>query len=175
MASRKKHPVVYAFIDSQNLNLGTKKDIYKNRKRIYRGWPLDFGKFRKYLTNKFKVEKAFLFIGYTSKNTGLYNNLKKQGYELIFKPTVKDASGKLKGNVDAELVLHASAVQYKNYDKVVIVSGDGDYRCLCEFLEDNKKLEALVIPNSISESVLLKKFQKYKVFIQYERNKVEKL
>ena len=28
---------VYAFIDSQNLNLGTKKDIYKSKKLIYNG------------------------------------------------------------------------------------------------------------------------------------------
>jgi len=34
----KKKLVVYAFIDSQNLNLGTSKDIVKGRKTIYRRW-----------------------------------------------------------------------------------------------------------------------------------------
>ena len=42
---RKKLKKVYAFIDSQNLNLGTSKDIYKNGKLIYKGWKLDFKKF----------------------------------------------------------------------------------------------------------------------------------
>jgi len=46
----------YAFIDNQNLNLGTSKDIYKNKKLIYKGWKLNFKNFRQYLTDKFKVE-----------------------------------------------------------------------------------------------------------------------
>ena len=44
---------------------------------------------------------------------------------LIFKPTLEyRRNGKIqvKGNVDAELVLH-SMIQYKDYDKAIIVSG----------------------------------------------------
>ena len=47
-----KRPVIYAFIDSQNLNLGTSKNLYKNKKLIYQGWKLDFRKFNLYLKNK---------------------------------------------------------------------------------------------------------------------------
>jgi len=47
----------FAFIDSQNLNLGTGKDIYKGNKRIYTGWKLDYKKFRRYLSDKFRVNK----------------------------------------------------------------------------------------------------------------------
>ncbi len=167
-----KRKIVYAFIDSQNLNLGTKKDIFKKGKRIYRGWQLDFKKFRRYLADKFRVEKAIIFIGYIEAYEQLYASLKEYGYDLVFKPTVKGADGKPKGNVDAELVLHSSAIEYANYDEAVIVAGDGDYRCLCEFLCDRKKLKALIIPNSISESTLLKEFQEYKIFIQYEKQKL---
>jgi hypothetical protein len=53
-----KKETVYAFIDSQNLNLGTSKDIIRNRKKIYDGWKLDYKKFRKYLKDKYRVEKA---------------------------------------------------------------------------------------------------------------------
>ena len=67
--SRRSTKTVYAFIDSQNLNLGTNKDLSKGKKRIYKGWKLDFRKFRQYLTDKFRVAKAFLFIGYISQNT----------------------------------------------------------------------------------------------------------
>ena len=42
-----KRMKTYAFIDSQNLNLGTSKDIYKNKKLVYKGWELDFKKFRR--------------------------------------------------------------------------------------------------------------------------------
>jgi len=92
---------------------------------------------------------------------------------VIFKPTVKDKFGKAKGNVDAELVLHAAAIEYLKYDKAIIVSGDGDFYCLHEFLEKNKKLLRIVIPNEKSESSLLRPFQKYKIFIIFEKAKLE--
>src|SRR3990170_5495354 len=163
--SRRSTKTVYAFIDSQNLNLGTNKDLSKGKKRIYKGWKLDFRKFRQYLTDKFRVSKAFLFIGYISQNTSLYQHLKSFGYTLIFKPTTKDRLGKPKGNVDAELVLYAAAIEYHNYVKAIIVSGDGDFYCLHEYLEKRKKLMAIIIPNRTSESSLLKRFQRYKVFL----------
>lgn len=68
----KKREVVYAFIDGQNLNLGTSKDIYKGTKKIYQGWKLDYKKFRRYLSDKFRVTKAFIFIGYISGRTSSY-------------------------------------------------------------------------------------------------------
>ncbi|OGK42006.1 hypothetical protein A3A74_07935 [Candidatus Roizmanbacteria bacterium RIFCSPLOWO2_01_FULL_35_13] len=165
--------IIYAFIDSQNLNLGTSKDIYKGKKRLYQGWKLDFKKFHKYLQDKFRIKKAFLFIGYISKNEKLYKRLKSYGFELVFKPTVQDKQGKVKGNVDAELVLHAAKIQYDKYDEAVIVSGDGDFYCLHEFLLKNKKLLRIIIPNEKSESSLLKTFQEFKTFIFFERSKLE--
>ncbi len=165
-------PAVYAFIDSQNLNLGTSKNIYKKRKLIYRGWQLDYAKFRRYLSDKFRVTKAFLFIGYIPTNRKLYDYLRGCGYALIFKPTIKDGHGKPKGNVDAELVLHSAAIEYSNYDHAVIVSGDGDFYCLHEYLLQNNKLLNIIIPNTKSQSSLLAKFHKLKTFIYFERNKL---
>src|SRR3989344_4076722 len=123
LPKKNKQSVIYAFIDSQNLNLGTSKTVYKNKIVIYKGWRLDFRKFRRYLSDKFRVKKVFLFIGYIKQNERLYKRLKSYGYELVYKPTVKDNLGKPKGNVDAELVLHSAAIEYPNYDKAVIVSG----------------------------------------------------
>lgn len=171
---KKKQQIVYAFIDSQNLNLSTSKDIFRGKRKIYAGWKLDFLKFRKYLEDKFRVQKAFLFIGYIKQNELLYKALQSYGYDLVYKPTVKDNQGKPKGNVDAELALHSSAIEYSNYNKAVIVSGDGDFYCLHEFLVRNKKLLNIIIPNRIAESSLLKPFQQYKVFLIRDRDKVEK-
>lgn len=165
---------IYAFIDSQNLNLGTSKDIFHRRKLVYKGWKLDFKKFRKYLSDKFRVDEAFLCIGYIKQNESLYKKLRSDGYKLIFKPTVKDHEGKSKGNVDAELVLHAAAIEFSRYDKAVIVSGDGDFYCLHEYLEKNNKLLRIIIPNAKSESSLLKPFHKYKTFIEFEKKKLER-
>jgi uncharacterized LabA/DUF88 family protein len=165
---------IYAFIDGQNLNLGTRKDILdKNGKIMYKGWKLDFKKFRVYLSDKFRVSKAFIFIGYIEQNKWLYDKLKKQGYELVFKPTTKDNVGKPKGNIDAELVLHCAALEYQNYDKAVVVSGDGDFYCLHKYLEDKKKLLRIVIPNAKTASSLLKRFNTYKTFIEHEKSKLE--
>ncbi len=139
----------YAFIDSQNLNLGI----------LDQGWKLDFKKFQVYLKEKYKVNKAFLFIGYIEENKKLYDFLKKAGYRLVFKPTVKDDLGKAKGNVDAELVLWAARIEYENFDKAVIVSGDGDFQCLVKFLIGVKKLEAVLVPNQKKYSKLLLPFK----------------
>ena len=170
---KQKREIVYAFIDSQNLNLGTNKDIYKGDKLIYKGWRLDFKKFRRYLFDKFRITKAFLFIGYIPNNKSLYATLRSYDYELVFKPTVKDNQGKPKGNVDAELVLHSAAIQYQNFNKAVIVSGDGDFSCLHEYLEKEKKLLNIIIPNQLSESSLLRIFQKYKIFLYREKQRLE--
>lgn len=168
-----KHPVVYAFIDSQNLNLGTSKDIFKKNKLVYKGWKLDFKKFRKYLLDKYHVSKAILFIGYIVQNEQMYKYLKKCGYDLVYKPVVKDNEGRVKGNVDAELVLSSAAVEFSNYDRAVIVSGDGDFHCLHKFLEQKNKLFKIIIPNKLSESSLLNKFQRYKVFLYREKESLE--
>ena len=77
----------YAFIDSQNLNLAIRDQ----------GWTLDFGRFRKYLSDKYGVAKAFLFIGYVPTNQNLYTALQEQGYILIFKPTLILKNGRIKG------------------------------------------------------------------------------
>jgi len=169
-----KREIVYAFIDSQNLNLGTGKDLFnKNGEKVYTGWKLDFKRFRRYLSDKFRVTKAFLFIGYIADNKLMYERLKSYGYDLVYKPTTKDNLGKPKGNIDAELVLHAAAVEYHNYDKAVIISGDGDFYCLHQYLSEQKKLLKIIIPNRKSESSLLMKFQQYKVFIERDRKKLE--
>lgn len=171
--SKPSRETIYAFIDSQNLNLGTSINIYKKKELVYKGWKLDFKKFRKYLADKFRVSKAFLFLGYIEKNEKLYRFLKSFDYELVFKPTVSDGHGNTKGNVDAELVLHAAAVEYQNYDQAVIVSGDGDFLCLHEFLKKKDKLKAIIIPNKYSESTLLKDLHDFKWFLSRDRGKVE--
>jgi len=152
---------VYAFIDNQNLNLGVRSQ----------GWKLDFGKFRQYLHDKYGVERPFLFIGYKAGNEMLYTQLQRMGYLLILKPTLELKDGMVKGNVDAELVLH-TMIQYKNYDKAIIVSGDGDFHCLIEYLEVKGKLLYVMAPNKHYSS-LLRKFSSYVVRVDWLRNSLE--
>lgn len=164
---------VYAFIDSQNLNLGTSKDLYSQHRLIYSGWKLDFKKFFIYLKEKHNVDKAFLFIGYVGSNKRLYKKLKEYGYILIFKQTVRDNKGKYKGNIDADLVLKVIR-EFDFYDKAIIVSGDGDFYSLYKFLVNKNKLGGIIIPNIKSESSLLKEFQQYKIYIWRIRMRLER-
>ncbi len=151
----------YAFIDSQNVNFGVGHDI-KDRygKTVYIGWKLGLKKFRTYLKDKYDVSKAYLFLGYLKNNEAMYQNFRSYGYDLIFKDVVMDTTGKPKGNVDAELVLQSAAIDYNNYDKAVIVSGDGDFKCLIKFLVSRNKLESLIVPNKLRYSSLLRGFGK---------------
>jgi len=155
----------YAFIDSQNLNLGVKSQ----------GWNLDFARFRQFLKDKYRVEKVYLFIGFVPGNQMLYTELQKAGYICIFKPTLeikKDGEIRVKGNVDAELVLHAM-IEYSNYEKAVIVSGDGDFYCLIEYLIKQNKLLKIIVPNTRFSS-LLRKFSYFIVNIQLFKKKLAK-
>ena len=142
------------------------------------GWNLDFKRFRVYLKDKYKITKAFIFIGYVSGNESLYTSLQEAGYICIFKPTLEikeNGTMKIKGNVDAELVLHAM-IDYVNYDKAVIVSGDGDFHCLIEYLEKKGKLSKILIPDQKRYSSLLKKFPSpFLAFVSDLRNRVEYL
>lgn len=131
---------------------------------------LDYGRFRRYLTDKYNVTKAFLFIGNIPTNADLYKSLQEYGFILIFKP-ILEIRGRTKGNVDAELVLHAM-VEYPNYDKAVIVSGDGDFHCLVKYLKNNGKLLKLMVPDDSRYSSLLRKFAPEIVGINRLKNKL---
>ncbi|MBL8015188.1 MAG: NYN domain-containing protein [Candidatus Doudnabacteria bacterium] len=166
MKDSTKQKNTYAFIDSQNLYKGVKQA----------GWELDFGRFRKYLRGKYGVEQAYLFIGFIPGNSVLYSYLQRVGYILVFKPILEIKKGKtveVKGNVDAELVLH-TMIHYPKYDKAIIVSGDGDFHCLIEYLEDQEKLGKVITPNQRYSS-LLRRFADYIAPISNAKGKVEKV
>ena len=152
----------YAFIDSQNLNLGIKS----------LGWKLDHKRFRIYLREKYKVEIAYLFIGYIPENQDLYSSLQECGYVLVFKPTLPDKNGDIKGNVDADLVLQAM-LDYEKYDKAVIVTSDGDFYSLVKYLYKQNKLRFVMSPYVKTCSVLLKKTAREKIV--FMNNLKEKL
>ncbi|MDD5639185.1 MAG: NYN domain-containing protein [Candidatus Pacebacteria bacterium] len=153
----------FAFIDSQNVNMGVEE----------LGWKLDFRKFITYLREKYSVKTAYLFIGYLPENQRLYANLQKYGYVLIFKPVMKDNDGKPKGNVDADLVLQVM-IDFDKYDKTVMVSSDGDFYSLVEYLYTKNKLKVVLSPNKEKCSILLRKKAKEKIdFIDNLKNKLE--
>lgn len=150
----------FAFIDGQNLHLAT----------LDAGWKLDYQKFRKYLHDKYSVQRAYLFLGYIPKYKDLYASLESKGYTIIFKPTLKSKIGIIKGNCDAELVLHCM-IEYENFAKAIIITGDGDFYCLINYLLKKDKLLKLGIPNSQRYSALLGMFKDKIFFINFLKRK----
>src|SRR3989344_5252208 len=153
----------YAFIDSQNLNLGIQK----------LGWKLDYQKFKVYLAEKYGVKKAYMFIGFVALNQSLYDRLQEAGFILEFKPTIPDANGKIKGNVDADIVLRV-ILEINDYDKAIIISSDGDFYSLVQYLHENGKLAAVLSPDIKNCSSLLKQTAKEKIqFMNELQDKLE--
>ena len=153
----------YAFIDSQNLNLGIQK----------LGWKLDYRKFRVYLKEKYNVERAYMFIGFVSLNQKLYDRLQEAGFFLKFKPTIPDENGKIKGNIDADMVLQAM-IDFSEYDKAIIISSDGDFYSLAKHLSSKNKLEIVLSSDIENCSSLLKQVAKGKMhFMNKLRDKLQ--
>ena len=159
----KKPQTNYAFIDGNNLHLSV----------INIGWKLDYRKFRNYLADKYDVVNAYYFIGEVPEMEGLYANLRRYGFELIFKPPIKDKDGNYKGNVDAELVLQAM-IDLEKYDGAVIVTSDGDFSCLVKYLNGVGKLKRLLAASRYGCSKYLRQAAGSKVdYMDDLRNKLE--
>jgi uncharacterized LabA/DUF88 family protein len=76
----------------------------------------------------------------------------------------------VKGNVDAELVLYA-VKEMPNYQKAIIISGDGDFYSLVEYLKEKDKLLHLMVPNW-QYSSLLKPFDSYILRLDQRRRQL---
>ncbi len=179
MKSEERPERVFAFIDSQNLNVGTQRS----------GWKMDWRKFRKFLADEYGVTKAFMFIGYIPENEQLYEQMHELGYAVVLKPTFdltkprpemlepekgqpqsEEEKKPVKGNIDAELVLWAMK-EMSNYEKAIIVSGDGDFYCLVEYLEQKGRLSHLLAPSSHYSS-LYNRYEQYVVRLDQQRRKL---
>lgn len=143
---------------------------------------MDWRRFRKFLEDKYNVSHAYMFIGYMAENEQLYEQLHEQGYLIALKRTMEitstehkgtpqeDEKTVVKGNIDADLVLYAMK-EIPNYDKAIIVSGDGDFYGLIEYLAEQKKLLHVLTPNR-QYSSLLKEFDEYIVRIDQLRGQL---
>ncbi len=139
----------------------SKTNIYIDGNNLYRsarelGFNINYRKFRNWLRQKFYAEKVYIFIGFISENIDLYKSLEDYGYILIFKQTVLSKE-KIKGNCDAELVLKVVSDFYtKNTDLFILITGDGDFGCLVDFLKENKALNKVLAPDKHKCSFLIR-------------------
>ena len=152
-----------AFIDGQNLYLGTNSDKP--------AWKVDLIKFRQYLTKKYDIQKAYYFLGFVNEdNQGLYEHIQEAGFILKFRKHSSAMMSKKKGNVDTDIVFDIMKRMYKkeSFDKIILVAGDGDYKMLVDFLIEENKFKKILFPNKQFASSLYKKITR--IYFDYLLN-----
>lgn len=143
----------YTFIDGQNLHMGTAK-------REVDPWKIDLARFRVYLEKKYNVGKAYYFLGFVQEEyQDLYEEIQSAGFVLMFREYNPAMLGTKKGNVDTDIVFHIMKKLYKKepFGNIVLVSGDGDYKQLVDFLIEEGRFEKILFPNKRFASSLYKK------------------
>ncbi len=163
-----------AFVDGQNLYFGTTKcyicakslDIelkYMNLSNCTCGfaWEVDLVKFRVYLRENYNVSEAYYVLGYLKDtNQDLYNKIQKAGFIIVFKEHSGLLKSKKKGNVDADIIFEVmkNLLDNQGFSKVLLVSGDGDYKKLVNYLITKGKFEKILFPNKKFASSLYNVF-----------------
>ncbi len=135
------------YIDANNLH----------RRAIELGFQINYKKFTGWLKQKYKAKNVYLFLGFISKLRNHYTELAEAGLILIFKD-VTYINNSAKGNCDAEMVLKIISDFYtKSFDSCLILTGDGDFGCIIDFLKNHNSLLGVIAPDKNSCSFLLKR------------------
>ena len=167
-----------------------KTNVYIDGNNLYQsiwlnlGWKMDYQKFYTFLKHKYHFQNAYLFIGYVEKNKRLYNKLEQIGFTLVFKETIpvyNEANNKheIKGNCDADMVLHIVRDYYENkiqgvHCKAVVVTADGDFASTIKFLRDRDALEIVLAPCGEKHlSILIRKLNIKINYLSYYKHRLE--
>lgn len=142
-----------AYVDGQNLHLGTTK-----RDPV---WEVSLTRFRVFLEERYNVKKAYYYLGYVQDGgvyQKLYEEVQDAGFILVFREHNSAMKGTKKGNVDSDIIFSIMKRVYKqeDFDKVILVSGDGDYKQLVDFLIAENKFEKILFPKQKYASSLYK-------------------
>lgn len=129
-----------AFIDGQNLHLGT----------AHENWKIDFARFRIYLKEKFHIDEAYIFLWFLDEDQNdLHKRLQKSWFIIIFWEHNSNMKWKKKGNVDVDIVFEIMRrfIDEMDFDKIMLVSGDGDYIKVVKYLIEKNMLKKILFPN----------------------------
>jgi uncharacterized LabA/DUF88 family protein len=90
---------------------------------------------------------------------GLYKQLEDAGFVIIFKEQKLDSLSKKKWNIDSDLIFHIMKkiiIEPDNSDKIVLVSGDWDFKILVNFLIEQNRFKKVIFPSKKYVSSLYK-------------------
>ena len=141
-----------AYIDNQNLYMGTTVNASVP-------WQLDMSRLYEYLTKKYRCGLIYLFMGaYKQSQVRRYTAYQRIGYVLIHREHSETLVGNKKGNVDTDIVFQVmhDIIEEPNLGKILIVSGDGDYKRMVDYLIDKGSFEKMLFPCKERASSLYK-------------------
>ncbi len=146
----------HMYIDGANL--------YKSAREL--GFEIDYKKMYGWLRQKYNIDRIYLFLGFIDKMDYLYELLRICGYVVELKRTVNFGAYKIKGNCDTEIVLKIMVDVYKNQiENFILVTGDGDFKCVIEHLVESGKQFHVIAPNENRCSILLKHFYEHITYL----------
>jgi len=136
----------YVFIDATNIIYGASRS----------GWRVDFIKLKRYLQNKFGVCKIFYYAGLDQGNKRqikFYEKIQEMGYLLRLVPVKKFTDGSKKADVDSRLTFELMKY-FSQYDLAIVMTGDGDYYWVLEYLlKEGKRVKLLAFKNSTAREL----------------------
>lgn len=131
-AFRRKALRVGVFVDTQNL--------YHSAKNLYKA-KVNFREVLRYVTDSRELIRAFAYVIKTEsgEETSFIEALEKAGFEIKAKDLQIFPGGFKKGDWDVGIAVDAIRLS-DALDVIVIVSGDGDFRPLVEYLQAKGKI-----------------------------------
>ena len=127
---------VSVFVDVQNIYYTTKQQFNSN---------FDYNKFWKRVTHQRKVVGAFAYATSRgdAKQIQFQNILRAIGFEVKLKPFINRQDGSSKGDWDVGITI--DILDYaKKVEKIILLSGDGDFDLLVGILRNDFDVSAEV-------------------------------
>jgi uncharacterized LabA/DUF88 family protein len=132
------------------------------------GFDLDILRLIRNLKDSFRPEKVIYFTGNFKSMRKEFAAIEKTGVEMVYKE-IYNEENKAKANCDVEIshrmtsdILLGAAVN------IVLVSGDGDFACLCDFAQ-SKKIPIRVMafdPKSCSRVIKKRQFTRVSYLVE---------
>ncbi len=148
-ASKHKEQRVGVFVDGSNM--------YHSSKALYQT-NVNFGKILEQAVAGRRLVRAIAYViksSASNEEQTFFDALGKQGFEVKMKDLQVFSSGAKKGDWDVGIAVDAIKIS-ERLDTVVLVSGDGDFTPLVEFLQMTKGCRVEVMAFGESASLRLK-------------------
>lgn len=147
-AARHKEQRVGVFVDGSNM--------YHSSKALYQT-NVNFGKILEQAVSGRRLVRAFVYVIKSSgqEERSFFEALQKQGFEVRMKDLQVFSSGAKKGDWDVGIAIDTITMADR-LDTIVLVSGDGDFVTLVQYLQMTKGCRVEVMAFAESASMKLK-------------------